>query len=152
MRSFLKFVWSQILLTIYWVQFDKFPIVKQVNPYIPGISCSWLVPSKIASSTPSLIKIELKDEESFIVGREMNCNFPLPSSLFENTENKMYNKASRKHFKINLECGQFLLSNMSPNGTYVNGIKIKKHILSHDDRISILEEDFVMFQFQVDKL
>jgi pSer/pThr/pTyr-binding forkhead associated (FHA) protein len=44
------------------------------------------------------------------------------------------------------------LSNMSPNGTYVNGNKTRKHILSHGDRISILEEDFVMFQFHVDKL
>ena len=82
----------------------------------------------------------------------MSCNFPLPSTFFENTENRMYNKASRKHFKINLECGQFLLSNMSPNGTYVNGNKIKKRILSHGDRISILEADFVMFEFHVDKL
>ena len=110
------------------------------------------MPSKITSSTPSLIKIELKDDESFIVGREMSCTFPLPRSLFEDTENRMYNKASRKHFKVNLECGQFLLSNLSPNGTYVNGNSIKKHILSHGDRISILEEDFVMVQFNVDKL
>ena len=139
-------------MTIFWIQFDKFPVVKQVNKYIPGTTCSWLVPSKIASSTLSLIKIELKDDESFLVGRDMSCNFPLPSTFFENTENRMYNKASRKHFKINLECGQFLLSNMSPNGTYVNGNKIKKRILSHGDRISILEADFVMFEFHVDKL
>ena len=132
--------------------FDKFPSVKQVSPYVPGKTCGWLVPTKTNTINTPSVKVELHGDESFTVGRELNCNFPLADSMFEKEENRQYNKASRHHFKIHLECGQFFLTNMSSNGTFVNGMKIEKHFLSHGDKISILENDFEIFHFHVDQI
>jgi pSer/pThr/pTyr-binding forkhead associated (FHA) protein len=53
-------------------------------------------------------------------------------------------KASREHAKVSLEGGGYVLVDLdSTNGTFVNGSKITRHRLVHDDLIRIGRTMFV---------
>ena len=109
-----------------------------------------MVPTKIHSPAFPPVKVELQGDECFTVGRGLNNSLSLPDSMFENEENRQYNKASREHFKIHVECGKLFLTNTSANRTFVNRIKVEKIFLTHGDIISLMEKDFEMFHFHVD--
>ena len=108
----------------------------------------WLTPLRVTFKSNLPVKIELCDSDSFTIGRGSQCNFQLDQNMFEEEEeNIQHNKTSRVHILIAQESGELVLYDKSENGTYVNGTKVEKKILSTGDRIGVLREDFNIFDF-----
>ncbi|MDQ3798654.1 MAG: sigma 54-interacting transcriptional regulator [Acidobacteriota bacterium] len=81
-----------------------------------------------------LIHLNLKNGESFVLGRDVECNLPIRNTA-----------VSRHHCRITRTEDDYRLEDLdSHNGTFVNDLPVKSHLLKHGDRIS-LGNSYLMF-------
>ena len=72
---------------------------------------------------------------SFTIGRSPDCHLPMN-----------HTKVSRIHCRITKVSDSYILEDLgSSNGTKVNGRKVKKAILRHNDEISLGEAVYLRF-------
>ncbi len=73
------------------------------------------------------INLTLKNGNGFIIGRSLECDLPIVNI-----------SVSREHCRISADDEGFVIEDLnSHNGTFVNDIPIKSHILAHGDKITI---------------
>lgn len=78
-------------------------------------------------------KVYHLDQDVIIVGRQQTCDLALHDD-----------EVSRQHLNITREGMRWCLDDLgSTNGTYVNGVRVDKYILKHEDRVRVGQTTFV---------
>ncbi len=86
-------------------------------------------------SGPLQGKLYELESDRTILGRSEDVHVPINDA-----------RVSRHHFQITMEGGEAVLEDLgSTNGTYVNGHKVKKHILQTGDKIEISSSTIIKF-------
>lgn len=83
--------------------------------------------AKLILKSGDMTGLEYEVKDGLVMGRRLEAPIHLNDV-----------KASREHARIAAEGGAFVLVDLeSTNGTFVNGAKIRRHRLAHDDVIRI---------------
>jgi len=86
-------------------------------------------------SGPLIGKMYLLEDEHTVIGRAPDADISINDS-----------KISRKHLNITLIDSEAILEDLgSTNGTFINGKRIKKHLLHNGDKIHISSDTFFKF-------
>src|ERR1700735_1256181 len=79
---------------------------------------------------------------------------PLPFVLGRHTDNNLVvrdNRVSRTHSRIFAERGHYVIEDLdSRHGTWVNGVRISRHVLRNSDRIEFGVRDSFQLTFSLD--
>lgn len=86
---------------------------------------------------PSMGQIIVLKEGEHIVGRSQKATIVVHDDAI-----------SRQHFKISVQGNQATLEDLeSTNGTYVNGIRVKRHVLKDKDTVQISSQTIMTFSY-----
>jgi diguanylate cyclase (GGDEF)-like protein len=86
-------------------------------------------------SGPLIGKMYLLEDEETVIGRSPDTDICINDS-----------RISRNHVSITLKGGRAIIEDLgSTNGTFVNGTRIKKHVLSNGDKVHISSDTFFKF-------
>ena len=94
----------------------------------------------------TVLKEYLIDQTETIIGRDRSCDIPIDNIAVS----REHARITREHSHINEGPGDYFVEDMgSSNGTFVNGHKVDRKLLSTGDEITI-GKYFLMVHFEDD--
>lgn len=94
----------------------------------------------------TVLKEYLIDQDETIIGRDSSCDIQIDNIAVS----REHARITREHSRINKGPGDYFVQDLdSANGTFVNGHKVDKKMLSKGDEITI-GKHFLMVHFEDD--